>query len=231
MKKLIKTAALLAVPLAAIFGALLFDGARWDVAAVLMALLCCVMFFLSFEKRRPLAREVVLISVMTAFSVAGRVIFAVIPFFKPVSAVVIVTALHFGPYAGFMCGAMSALISNIYFGQGAWTPFQMLCWGVIGFLAGALNRKGALEKSVPLCVFGVAAGALYSIVMEVWTVLSAEGAFSTARFFAAAASGLPVTAMYCASNALFLLVLKKPLGSKLKRLKTKYGVFCTQDDV
>lgn len=225
MKKLIGWAALTGVPLTAILGAVLFGGERWDIASLAAVFLCCVPFFVSFEKRAPAARELVLIAVMTAFSVAGRFIFAVIPFFKPVTAVVIISAMYFGPQAGFMVGAMSAVISNIYFGQGAWTPFQMFCWGIIGFIAGALNRKQMLEKPLPLCVYGIFAGVLYSVFMDVWTVLSAEGTFSLSRWLAAMAAALPVTAVYCVSNAVFLLVLRKPLGRKLTRLRTKYGVF------
>lgn len=229
MRKIIGQAALVAVPLVAVFGMTLFSGRRWDIAAVLAAFLCCVPFFLSFERRKPAAREVVLIAVMTAFSVAGRVIFAVIPFFKPVTAVVIISAMYFGPQAGFMTGAMSALISNIWFGQGAWTPFQMFCWGFIGWLAGMLNRKAWLEKPLPLCIYGAFAGVFYSLVMDIWTVLSADGAFTAARWMQVMISSLPMTAVYCVSNVVFLLVLRKPLGRKLSRLKTKYGVFCEDE--
>lgn len=229
MKKLIGQAALVAVPLVAVLGITLFGGRRWDVAAVLAAFLCCVPFFLSFENRKPAAREVVLIAVMTAFSVAGRVIFAAVPFFKPVTAVVIISAMYFGPQAGFMTGAMSALISNIWFGQGAWTPFQMFCWGFIGWMAGMLNRRDWLESPLPLCVYGALAGVLYSLVMDMWTVLSADGTFSLSRWLAVTASSLPIMAVYCVSNVAFLLLLRKPLGKKLERLKTKYGVFCEDE--
>ena len=225
IKKIIGITALISVPLIAVLGTVLFGGERWDIASVIAVVLCCVPFFMSFEKRSPHARELVLIAVMTAFSVAGRFIFAVIPFFKPVTAVVIISAMYFGPQAGFMTGAMSAIISNIYFGQGAWTPFQMFCWGIIGFAAGLLNRKGFLEKSVPLCVYGVLAGAVYSVFMDIWTVLSAEGVFSLSRWIAALTAALPITAVYSVSNVVFLLVLRRPLGRKLSRLKTKYGVF------
>ncbi len=230
MKKIIGQAALVAVPLVAILGAALFGGRRWDVAAVLAAFLCCVPFFLSFEHRKPAAREVVLIAVMTAFSAAGRVIFAAIPFFKPVTAIVVMAAMYFGPQAGFMTGAMSALISNIWFGQGAWTPFQMFCWGFIGWLAGVLNRRGWLEKPLPLCIYGAAAGALYSLVMDIWTVFSADGAFTVARWLQVLMTSLPLTVVYCVSNVVFLLLLRKPLGRKLHRLKTKFGVFCEDED-
>ena len=229
MKKAILWAALIAVPLVAISGALLFDGKRWDIAAVIAAFLSCVLFFLSFEKRRPMAREVVLIAVMTAFSVAGRVVFSVIPFFKPVIAVTVISGMYFGPHAGFMTGAMSALISNIYFGQGAWTPFQMFCWGFIGFAAGLLNRRGWLEKLPLLLVFGMFAGALYSVIMDMWTVLSVDGVMSIDRLLASIVAGLPIMLTYCVSNVVFLLLLRKPLGRKLQRLRTKFGVFCEDE--
>lgn len=224
MKKLAAAAAVAGVAIAAVLAAL--SGGHWDIAAVVAAFLCCVPFFVGFESRAPMAREVVLVAVMTAFSATGRIIFAAIPFFKPVTAIVIISAMYFGQQAGFMIGAMSALISNIYFGQGAWTVFQMLCWGIIGFASGIINKRGLLERSLPLCICGVISGALYSVVMDVWTVLAADGGFSTARWLAALISALPITVCYCVSNAVFLMILRKPLGSKLKRLKTKFGVFC-----
>lgn len=225
MKKIISVLAAAGVAAAAVFGAVFSGGSGFYFASAAAALLCCVPFFLSFEKRAPSAGELVLIAVMTAFSAAGRFIFAPIPFFKPVSAIVAITARHFGAQAGFMTGALSALISNIYFGQGPWTPFQMLCWGLIGLAAGMLGKRKLLDKPLPLCVFGAAAGIAYSFIMDVWTVLSANGSFTGELWIAAIISALPVTGIYCVSNVIFLLILNKPLGSKLERLKTKYGVF------
>ena len=162
---------------------------------------------------------------MTAFSAAGRFIFAPVPFFKPVSAIVALAARHLGPQAGFMIGALSAVISNIWFGQGPWTPFQMLCWGLIGAAAGLLGRRGLISRPLPLCIFGAAAGVGYSFVMDIWTVLSMNGSFEGGLWIAAIASAAPVTAVYCVSNIVFLLVLNKPLGRRLERLRGKYGIF------
>lgn len=225
MKKLISVLAAAGVAAAAVFGAVISGGSGYWTASAAAALLCCVPFFLSFEKRAPSAGEMVLIAVMTAFSAAGRFIFAPVPFFKPVSAIVALAARHFGVQAGFMTGALSALISNIWFGQGPWTPFQMLCWGLIGAAAGLLGRKGLLDKPLPLCVFGILAGIGYSFVMDIWTVLSLNGGFTGELWLAAMISAAPVTAVYCVSNVVFLLALNKPLGRKLERLRTKYGVF------
>ena len=223
MKKIISVLAAAGVAAAAIFGAIISGGKGFWFASAAAAVLCCIPFFLSFEKRAPSPGELVLIAVMTAFSAAGRFIFAPVPFFKPVSALVIITGKHFGPQAGFMTGALSAIISNIWFGQGPWTPFQMLCWGLIGAAAGTARRL--LEKPLALCIAGVIAGIGYSFLMDVWTVLSMNGNFSGGLWIAAIISAAPVTVIYCASNIVFLLVLNKPLGRRMERLRTKYGVF------
>ena len=224
IKNIIGTAALISALLAAVLAA--FRGVlRWELATVIAAVLCCVPMFLAFEKRVPSARELVLLAVMTAFSSAGRFIFSAVPFFKPVTAIVVLTAMYFGKQAGFMVGALSAVISNIYFGQGAWTPFQMFSWGFIGWLAGALNGKKLLEKPLALCIYGVFAGAAYSVIMEVWTTLSADGEFSVTRWGASMLAAMPVTLIYCVSNSVFLLLLRKPVGKRLGRLKTKFAVF------
>ncbi len=223
MKKTISVLAAAGVAAAAVFGAVISGGKGFWFASAAASLLCCVPFFLSFEKRAPSAGELVLVAVMTAFSAAGRFIFAPIPFFKPVSAVVMISGRHFGPQAGFMTGALSAIISNIWFGQGPWTPFQMLCWGLIGAAAGL--ARDILQKPLPLCIAGVIAGISYSFIMDVWTVLSMNGSFTFGLWIAAITSALPVTAIYCVSNVTFLLVLNRPLGKRLERIKTKYGVF------
>lgn len=102
---------------------------------------CAIPFFLVFEKKKPQARELVPIAVMAALGVVGRTLFSLIPLpnFKPVSAIVIITAVAFGPETGFLTGALTGFLSNFIFGQGPWTPWQMFCWGMIGFVAGLLE--------------------------------------------------------------------------------------------
>jgi energy-coupling factor transport system substrate-specific component len=105
-------------------------------------------FMLVYDRRRAQARDLVPIAVMSAIAVAGRAAFAIIPIphFRPVSAIVIITALAFGPESGFLTGALTAFVSNFLFGQGPWTPWQMFCWGMIGFIAGILNNAGLFRK-------------------------------------------------------------------------------------
>lgn len=225
MKRIISVIAAVLFAFTVVFGAVFSGGKSFAGTASICAFLCCVPFFLSFENRRPNAAELVLVAVMTAFSAAGRWIFSPLPFFKPTAAIVIITGRHFGKEAGFMTGALSAVISNFWFGQGPWTPFQMLCWGLIGALSGIISRLDKSEKPIFLYIYGFLAGIIYSLGMDIWTVLSLNGGFSAELWLAAIISALPVTAVYCISNLLFLLILAKPLGKKLERIKTKYGVY------
>ena len=156
---------------------------------------------------------------MIALSIAGRFI----PFFKPVTAITILTAIYLGGEAGFLVGSFSALLSNFYFGQGPWTAFQMLAWGLIGLFAGFLAKP--LEKSkTALLVYGVLSGIAFSFIMDVWTVLWYNGSFNISLYLAALTTAIPHTVLYAVSNFIFLLLLSKPFGEKLNRIKIKYGV-------
>src|SRR5690625_3847939 len=110
----------------------------------------------------------VVIAVMIALAVVGRFLFLAIPGFKPVTAIVIITAVYFGAEAGFLVGALSALISNLYFGQGPWTPFQMFAWGAIGLIAGLPFIRIYLMRSKWLIMlFGAFSGVLFSLLMDI----------------------------------------------------------------
>ncbi|MPN37488.1 hypothetical protein SDC9_185007 [bioreactor metagenome] len=165
----------------------------------------------------------IMIALMVALSAVGRLIFMPIPGFKPVTAMVVITAIYFGAEAGFMTGALTAVVSNFYFGQGPWTPFQMFVWGLIGFAAGILSNSIKNNKIV-LAVYGIVAGVVYSLLMDVWTVLWYDGVFNFARYKAALISAASYTVIYAMSNVIFLLLLVKPIGIKLERIKDKYGI-------
>ena len=98
-------------------------------------------FFVRFEHKKPQARELVTIAVMSAVAVASRAAFIMVPFFKPLTGIVMITGMALGPEAGFLTGAISGFVSNFIFGQGPWTPWQMLGFGLVGFLGGVLFAK------------------------------------------------------------------------------------------
>ena len=217
------------IPLLLAAGVWLFGDRSYNLVAAAIALLACFPFFFAFEKRQKTSRELMVIAVMTGISVLGRFIFAPVPGFKPVTAIVIIAAISLGGEAGFIIGALSAIVSNIYFGQGPWTPFQMFSWGTLGFLAGLLPRTGLLKKGwtryVMLTIIGIIGGVLYSLMMDVWVVLAFNGTHGMNLYWAAIITALPMMGIYAASNIVFLLLLEKPVNKKLERIKTKYEIF------
>ena len=218
---------LLLIPLTAVLGLTVFRDVKWVVWSLMAAVLSIVPFVVSFEKREHNLTLLVLIAAMVALSVGGRILFYILPGFKPITAMVILTALYFGPEAGYMTGSMAALLSNFYFGQGPWTPFQMAAWGLIGFFAGLLQKR--LRKSLPLlAVYGAAVGVLYSLILNFEHTVGVMGAFVPAEYAAVTVASLGFTAIYAVSNVAFLLVLKKPVGKILERVTVKYGLGKTE---
>lgn len=214
---------LIGMPMIVIVSAFFFPLKSYAAASVMMAFLSCVLLLLGFDKHTTHVRRVVLIAVMTGLSVLSRLVFAAVPGFKPVTAIVVLTAMYLGKEAGFMTGAFTALISNIFFGQGPYTPFQMLSLGFIGCLAGVFQKK-LKKKKVWLMIYGVLAGIFYSMLMDIWTVLWMEGKFVGSVYLAAIGTAIPYTVMYAVSNVVFLMLLAEPFSRKMNRLVTKYRI-------
>ena len=219
---------LLAVPLVVLGGALLFQEKHYAWVALCVAVLSCLPLFLAFERRDSTTKELITLAVLVAVSAAGRMAFAWVPGFKPVTAVTVIAAMYLGREAGFVVGSLSAVVSNFYFGQGPWTPFQMFAWGFLGFLAGMLAQP-LKRRKLWMILYGVLAGVLFSAIMDVWTALWVDGTFNSSRYLAAVISAIPVTVEYAVSNVVFLLLLAKPIGEKLERIKRKYGLFAPSD--
>ena len=154
------------------------------------------------------------------------------PNFKPVSAIIIITALAFGPEAGYLTGALAAILSNFLFGQGPWTPWQMLAFGVAGLVAGLLADARVFPRanlSWPRRI-ALATVGFVLIVGLVGPILDTSTFFylSTAPTPELAAvvylAGLPVNAIHGAATALTLLVVANPLLDQLARVRVKYGL-------
>ena len=139
---------LLIIPIFIILGVWLFNDRKYNIISIVIALLSCIPFFIMFEKSKNTPRELVTIAILTAFSIVGRIIFSPIPGFKPVTAITIIVGIALGAESGFIVGSLSAIISNIFFGQGPWTPFQMFVWGIIGFISGLFFYKKKNKKDI-----------------------------------------------------------------------------------
>ena len=218
------------IPAALFAGVTIFNDRNYMLVSAFVALLSCLPFFIAFETNENTGRELVVIAVMCAISVVGRLIFAPVPGFKPVTAVVIITGAVLGAEAGFITGSMTALCSNIFFGQGPWTPFQMFSWGIIGFISGLIFFKRQKKNLIFIIIAGMLFGVLFSLLMDIWTTVSVSGSFIVNEYIACIIAAIPVTIEYAVSNAIFLAVLFNPFNKKLERIKTKYGVFVQQND-
>ena len=210
----------------------IWAGLRWGGGRKYMLISFAIIvetmlpFFLIFEGRKPQARELVILSVLSALAIGGRAVFFALPGFKPVAAMVILTGVAFGAEAGFMVGAMTMFCSNVLFGQGPWTPWQMFAMGIMGLLAGVLFRKGLLHRDrFSLSVFGgLVTFLIYGGIMNPASVLMYQPNPDWQMILTAYVTGVPADAIHALATVLFLWFLSEPMLEKLDRVKVKYGL-------
>ena len=217
---------LLVLPALLLLGLHVFGHAQYYLLSLLLLCLGLLPFFVRFERRRPSARGVAVLAALCALAVAGRAAFFMLPQFKPVLAIVILTGAALGAESGFVVGAVTMLLSNLLFSQGPWTPFQMFAMGAVGALAGVLVRFGVLRaRRKPLCVFGaISAVVVYGGIMNPATALLWGGeALNREILLSYYATGLPMDLIHAAATALFLWALAPTILTQLARLQQKYG--------
>jgi energy-coupling factor transport system substrate-specific component len=185
---------------------------------------CLAVFFLRFEKKNTTARDITLIASLTAVAAVGRAIFSPIPGAQPVSFIVICTGAVFGPQTGLLVGALSALVSNIFLGQGPWTPWQMLAWGLMGLVSGALFFESKRNTLPAKLVYGFASGILFGIVMDLWYVSTYMESFNAKTVAAGILPGLPFDLIHAVSNVVFIALFSNRLEKNLLRVRLKFGV-------
>ena len=214
---------LLLIPLTLFVGVYYFDGRKYYFISLLILLECTLPFFLIFEGRKPQARELVLIAVLVALNVAGRAVFFMLPEFKPVVTTTILAGVAFGGETGFLVGAMTMLVSNMFFGQGAWTPWQMFAMGIIGWRAGILYRKGVLRRSrISLCIFGVIASTVvYGGIMNPASALMWAHTINWNIIKSYYLTGVPIDLVRAIGTVVFLWLGAEPKLEKLDRIKVK----------
>jgi len=196
----------------------------YALLSALIIALFMLPFFISLESKKPSARDIVPIAVMSAAGVAGRILFAALPSVKPTTAIVIVTGMVFGPQAGFLTGAVSAFVSNFFFGQGIWTPWQMLAWGLCGFLAGLLAKTRLMRSRFGPAVFGFAASILFGVIMNCWHIIGFVNPITVGSIVATFAASIYFDAVHAFSTAFMMIFLGASWTRKLSRVKLKYGL-------
>ncbi len=217
---------LLFIPLTICVGDLFLDDRKYYVISLLIILETMIPFLMAFESRKPKARELIVISVLCGLGVAGRAAFSMLPEFKPVASIIIIAGVCFGGETGFLVGAVTAFVSNFYFGQGPWTPWQMLAFGIIGFIAGILFAKGFIKKTkASLCIFGFFVTFLiYGGIMNPASILMYQSKITWEMMLSAYVAGMPLDLIHALSTAFFLWFISEPMIDKLERIKIKYGL-------
>ena len=218
---------LLLVPLTLYIGIYYIGIRQYYIISITVLIECMIPFFLIFESRKPQARELVIIAVLCAIGIAGRAVFFMLPQFKPVASVVIISGIAFGGETGFLVGAVTMLASNILFSQGPWTPFQMFSMGIIGFIAGILFKKGLILRTrISMCIFGALSVILiYGGIMNPASALIwGNETLNTKIIMTYYITGFPMDLIHASATVLFLWFGALPMLEKLDRIKIKYGL-------
>ncbi|MGI6500462.1 MAG: ATP-binding cassette domain-containing protein [Anaerostipes sp.] len=200
-----------------------FHNTHYYGTSLLMIGVTLLMFVVSMEKRRFQTRELVVIAAMTALAVIGRCAFFMVPQFKPMVAVIMIAGLVMGNQVGFFVGAMTGFISNFMFGQGPWTPWQMLALGMIGLISGSLGNIKLFEnKWILMAAGGIMTFFIYGGIVDVWTILKLQPVPSWQSAITVYSLAVPFNVVHSFATIIFLFLLKNPLIEKLNRLKIKY---------
>ena len=214
------------IPITIFIGIYYLGDKKYYFISLLIILETMIPFGFAFENRKPKARELVIISALCAIGVAGRTAFFMLPQFKPVAAIVIISGVAFGGETGFLVGAITAFVSNFFFGQGPWTPWQMFSFGIIGFLAGIMFQKGILRKTkTDMCVFGfLVTFVIYGGIMNPASVIMWQSNININMVLSSYVMGMPFDFIHAVSTVFFLFFAAEPMLEKLERIKIKYGL-------
>ena len=222
---------LLAVVPATLILGIKLPGRSYYLLSAIVAIEILIPFFMAFEGRKPQPRELVTVAVMSALATIARVAVP-LPSFKPTFAVIMLTGIAFGPETGFIVGALGALGSDFFYGQGPFTPWQMLAYGMAGLLAGFVYQRGWLpRKNWVMGVFCFVCTVLFIgplLDTSMVTVIATKVNLQT--MLPIYASGLPVNISHGVANFLTMLFFGNAILEKLERVKTRYGMMETEDD-
>ncbi len=230
-------AAALVAPVAVLAACALLQVEQSGLLTLLVGCTAVAVFLYGFEAGRPALRQIMPTATLGALAAAGRILFAPIPDFKPVSAICIIAGAVLGKHSGFMVGALAALCSNFFFGQGPWTPWQMYAWGLVGYLAGVLAQTGAFELDenpakphaltlgrVVLLCYGFLSGLFYGFILNSWYIVAFLVPVTWQGALAAYLAGLPLDLIHSVATVIFLSVLYLPWKKKLDRIKQKFAL-------
>ena len=195
----------------------------WQLVSVIVLLVSLGVGMLWYERSRPPSQIVALVAVLAALAVAGRILIAPIPNVVATTDIVIIAGFVLGPAPGFAVGALGGLVSNFWLGQGAWTPWQMLAWGMCGVGGGVLWKvTGGRVNRWWLAAFCGAAGLLFGAWMNLQAMVSFGGEMSLDRYLALEVRAIPFDVAHMSANIVFALVAGPAMIAALVRFRERF---------
>jgi energy-coupling factor transport system substrate-specific component len=197
----------------------------WLPASLMVLAVALALGFAWYERSHPSARVLALVGALAALAVVGRIAFAAVPNVKPTTDIVLFSGFALGGAPGFAVGALAALVSNFFFGQGPWTPWQMAAWGSVGLFGAALGRmaRGRELGRVPLAIACGVAGLFFGAVMDLfqWTLGEPHTA---AAYGAVSARSLGFNIAHAVGNVVFCLLIGPAFVRALQRYQRRFEV-------
>lgn len=223
----------LGTPISIWIGKYVFADRMYYVISTMILFGAMLAFAIRYEMLRPRLREIMLVVVLVVIATAGRAIFFMLPHFKPVAAIVIISGAALQAETGFLIGAMTAFVSNFFYGQGPWTPWQMLAFGMLGFFSGIFfsgKRNELKHNKMVLSVFGgVVTLFIYGMIMDTATAIMVMEKPAWRMILPYYVSGFWFNVIHAVSTIIFLLALGEPMFKRLDRIKRRYGMLCRTD--
>jgi energy-coupling factor transport system substrate-specific component len=197
---------------------------NWQIASFAVLTLVLAAGFAWYERSRPPAKVLSLVAALAALATVGRIAFAPIPNVKPTTDIAFFAGYALGPVPGFAVGAVAALASNVFFGQGPWTPWQMVGWGAAGLLGGLVARTlGRDLGRWPLAGFCALAGVMFGMLLDGYQWVQGAGQ-DLEHYLAVSATSLPYNAAHVLGNIGFCLLLGPTFVKALSRYRRRFTV-------
>lgn len=200
-----------------------FGNVNYYIVSVVFLFLSMLPFFAGFEMKKVTPREITLISTLIALAVVSRGAFYLVPGIKPIAAVIVVSAVCLGAERGYIIGAFSAFVSNFIFGQGYWTPFQMVALGTVGLISGLLFSVVKANRWTMAVSGFILSSAVYGAIVDLSTILIMYGNnINIKSALSVYVSGAPFNFAFGISTAVFLFLFGEPFIKKINRINLKY---------
>jgi energy-coupling factor transport system substrate-specific component len=197
----------------------------WQLASFAVLALALAGGFAWYERAHPSSKVLALVATLAALAALGRVAFAPLPNVKPTTDIVLLSGFALGGAPGFAVGAVAALASNLVFGQGPWTPWQMAAWGLVGLAGAALGAAtGRKLGRIPLAAACGAAGLLYGAILDYSTWVTFSGSHTLDAYLAYSATSLSFNIAHAVGNVVFCLAFGPAFVRALMRFRERFEI-------